>query len=45
LVNEQKQAGNYEVILDVEYQANGIYYYRLQAGNSLQSKKMTIIKN
>jgi len=45
LVDEQKQAGNYEVILNAEELADGVYYYRLQAGTLSQSKKMTIIKN
>lgn len=45
LVNENKQAGNYEVILKAEELADGIYYYRLQAGTLSQTKKMTIIKH
>jgi PKD repeat protein len=44
LVNEQKHAGNYEVILNAEELTDGIYYYRLQAGTLSQTKKMTIIK-
>ncbi len=49
LVNEEKLAGKYEVIFNVETHRNaslasGIYFYRLQAGNYIETKKMILIK-
>jgi len=48
LVNEQQKAGSYEVIFDAESVnrkiSSGIYFYRLQSGNMVVSKKMILIK-
>ena len=44
LVNEPKKPGNYEVTFDANHLSSGVYYYRLQGGNSVQSKKMILIK-
>ena len=46
LVNEYKQAGAYNVefgIKNVEL-SSGIYFYRLQVGDFVQTKKMILIK-
>ena len=49
LVNEYKRAGNYKVNFSV-YDGNasnlssGIYFYRIQAGNFVQTKKMILLK-
>ena len=44
LVNEQIDAGYYEVIFDASKLPSGIYVYRLQAANSVHIKKMILIK-
>jgi len=44
LVNEEKPAGNYEVEFDGSKLTSGIYFYRLQAIDFNQTKKMVLIK-
>jgi len=49
LVNEEKPAGSYEVEFNVGRDsspalASGIYFYRLQAGDFIQTKKMILLK-
>jgi len=44
LVNEGKTAGTYNVKFDAKNMASGIYFYRLQAGSFLITKKLTLIK-
>jgi len=44
LVNEEKQAGEYEVTLDASSLTSGVYFYRLQAGDLIESKKMILLK-
>lgn len=44
LVNEIKTAGTYDVKWNASGLSSGIYIYRLQAGDFVQSKKMTLIK-
>ena len=40
LVNELKQPGRYEAILNATTLASGVYFYRLQAGAFVQAKKL-----
>ncbi len=42
LVNEGKSAGTYKVIFDSRGLSRGTYYYRLQAGDFIQTKKLLI---
>jgi photosystem II stability/assembly factor-like uncharacterized protein len=42
LVNEKQQAGDYEVIFHNNRQS-GTYFYRLQAGEYIATKKMTLL--
>ncbi len=44
LVNEEKQAGTYEVEFDASNHSSGIYYYQLQSGSFIETKKMVFIK-
>ena len=44
LVNEYKPAGSYEVLFDAAHLATGIYYYRLNAGDFTETKKMILLK-
>jgi len=44
LGNEQKDAGNYKVNFDASNFPSGIYFYKLQAGRFVSSKKMVLLK-
>jgi len=44
LVNDMKSAGTYEVRFDASQLTSGIYIYKIQAGEFLQTKKMILIK-
>ena len=44
LVNEERPAGNYEVVFDASKFSSGIYYYRLVTGSFTDTKKMILIK-
>jgi hypothetical protein len=44
LVNEEKQAGKYEVEFNAEGLSSGIYYYTLKVGEFVSTKKMILIK-
>lgn len=43
-VNEFKQAGSYEINFNAENFSTGIYYYRINAGEFTDTKKMILIK-
>lgn len=44
LVNESLKAGYYETQFDGSNIASGIYFYRIEAGNFVVSKKMVLVK-
>jgi ligand-binding sensor domain-containing protein len=44
LVNEKKDAGAHEVRFDASDFASGIYFYRLNAGGFIQSKKFVLLR-
>ena len=44
LVNEQQKAGYYEVEWDAVNNSSGIYFYRIQAGEFVGTKKMMLVK-
>jgi len=44
LVNETKPAGTYEVDFDGSGLSNGIYFYKLSAGEFSITRKMTLLK-
>jgi Secretion system C-terminal sorting domain/Beta-propeller repeat len=44
LVNEQKAAGNYSVQFNGMNLSSGIYFYSMQAGDFVQTKKLVLMK-
>ena len=40
----EKSVGNYEVTFNASSLPSGIYFYKLQAGNSIETKKMVLMK-
>ena len=44
LVNEYKPAGSYEANFDAKGLSSGIYFYKLQAGSFVQTRKMVLLK-
>ena len=44
LVNEEKPAGQYEVNFDASNLSNGVYFYKLQTGSFVETKKMILLK-
>ena len=44
LINEEKPAGNYEVEFIADNLSSGIYFYRLQAGEFVKTKKLMLLK-
>ena len=43
-VNERKSPGIYEVRFDASGLSSGVYFYRLEAGRFIETKKMVVIK-
>lgn len=44
LVDEFRQAGNYEVNFDSRQLSSGVYFYKLQAGSFVETKKMILLR-
>jgi len=44
LVNERKRAGSYQVEWDASGFSSGVYYYRIDAGEFVDVKKMILIR-
>jgi Secretion system C-terminal sorting domain len=44
LVNEEKATGSYEVNFDAKGLSSGIYFYRINAGSFVETKKMIVLK-
>lgn len=43
-VNEEKPAGSYEVNWNASNLSSGVYFYRLQTGSFVETKKMILLK-
>ena len=44
LVNEEKPAGSYEVKFSANEFSSGVYFYKLQAGDFIETKKMILLR-
>jgi subtilisin-like proprotein convertase family protein len=44
LVNDMRIAGNYEIDFNASYLASGIYFYRMEAGDFTDVKKLVLLK-
>ncbi|MBK7632778.1 MAG: T9SS type A sorting domain-containing protein [Ignavibacteriales bacterium] len=44
LVNEEQEVGFYNIDFDASKFSSGVYFYRIQAGDFVQTKKMILLK-
>ena len=44
LMNKEQPVGNYEVEFDASDLTSGVYFYRIQAGDFVETKKMVLMK-
>jgi len=44
LVNENRPAGFHEINFDASNLSSGMYIYRIQAGEFVETRKMTLVK-
>jgi hypothetical protein len=44
LVNEKQEAGYHQIRWDAKDKASGMYFYRIQAGDYVEAKKMLLLK-
>jgi len=44
IVNEELTAGKHEAVFDAAHYSSGIYFYEIQAGEFIETKKMLLVK-
>lgn len=44
LVNELKKAGSYQLTFNASSLSSGVYFYKIEAGDFVETKKLTLIK-
>jgi hypothetical protein len=44
LVDREQPAGNYEIVFDASRFSSGVYFYKITAGNFIETKKMVLLK-
>ena len=44
LVNERQQAGHHEVKFDGNGLSSGVYFYRMEAGSFVQTRKLLLLR-
>jgi hypothetical protein len=44
LVNERKDAGFFQFEFDASNYASGLYFYKIEAGDFVETKKMMLVK-
>ncbi|MFZ1704573.1 MAG: T9SS type A sorting domain-containing protein, partial [Saprospiraceae bacterium] len=44
LIDEIQPSGNYEITFDARSLSSGTYFYKLQAGDFIETKKLLLIK-
>ncbi len=44
LVNEVKEPGEYSVTLEASHMSSGVYFYRLRAGDFVETKKLVLLR-
>ncbi len=44
IVNEYREAGNYEIDFNANYLSSGVYFYKLTAGEFVESRKMILLR-
>lgn len=44
LVDEYREAGRYEITFNASHLASGVYFYKLQAGSFIETKKMILLR-
>ena len=44
LVNEEKEAGKYEIDFNASHLSSGVYFYKLETGDFVQTRKMILLR-